>query len=311
MTTAMTTAPLGATDLRVSRLGFGGSMLASLATRHTPAEVEATVLAAVDRGINFFDTADVYGQGDSERLLGRLLAGRRGQVVVCTKVGMRLSQSQGVIRLVKPALQPLMRQWREGRARTAQLRRASERQCFEPAYLRERVEASLKRLRVDRIDLLLLHSPPPDVAERSEVLELLAGLHRSGKLRAFGVSVAAVTDASAWARWPGLGCLQLPLTPTPLPTADARGTALALDATTRAVLADLHSRGIGVVAREVFGGGALAGDAVRRGAAFAAVLGAPTVAVAIVGMGSRAHLDENLRALATAGVEVDHAEKPA
>lgn len=291
----MNVVPLGATDLRASRLGFGCSTIASLATRHAPAEVQATLLAAIEQGVTFFDTADVYGQGDSERLLGRLLAGRRESLVVSTKVGMRLSQSQALIRLVKPVLSPLLRRWRGGRARTTTLRQASERQCFEPQYLRQRIEASLRRLRVERLDLLLLHSPPVEVADHDEVLALLQSMHSGGLLRWFGVSAAQTSHASRWAQWPGLQCLQLPLTPV------SDGAGCALPADVLALLTDLRSRGVGVIAREVYGGGALAAHAASRRQALAAVLTAPAVAVALVGMGSRAHLAENLRAVADIG----------
>ena len=285
---------LAGTDLRVSALGFGCSTIASLGTRHSTAEVQATLLEAFDRGINFFDTADVYGQGDSERLLGRLFEGRREQVVICTKVGMRLAQSQAAIRLVKPFLRPVLQRWRAGHAQTVGLRRVSERRCFEPGVLRSRVEASLRRLRVDRLGLLLLHSPPPELAQHDELLSLLQGLRRSGKLRWFGVSVAELSHAPTWASWPELSCLQLPLSPVP-----GAGGVLGLPAETQALLASLQARGIGVIAREVFAGGALAAQAGARAQALAAVLAAPAVGVALVGMGSRAHLRSNLEAFAS------------
>lgn len=292
----LTSHPFASTDLRVSRLGFGCSTIASLATRHSPGEVRATLHAAVERGVTFFDTADVYGQGDSERLLGRLLARHREPLVVCTKVGMRLSQSQNVIRFVKPVLNPLLRRWRGGRARTTDLRRASERQCFEPAYLRERIEASLKRLRVERIDLLLLHSPPLEVAERDDVLKLLHEMRDAGTLRWFGVSAIHASHAPRWARWAGLSCLQLPLTPE----VDVSTGALKLPDDVLSLLTDLRRQRIGVIAREVFGGGVLAAHPRARGEALAAVLTAPAVGVALVGMGSRSHLSDNLQALAEA-----------
>lgn len=289
----MSLLPLDGTDLRVARLGFGCSTIASLSSRHPAAEVRATLLAAVERGLNFFDTADVYGQGDSERLLGRVLAGRHEPLVVCTKVGMRLSHSQAAIRCVKPVLRPLLRRWRGGRAGTSALRQASERQCFEPAYLRGRIDASLRRLRTERIDLLLLHSPPPEVAGHDEVLALLQQARRAGKVRWFGVSAVDVLHAPLWARWAGLSCLQLPLTPR----RDAATGMLRLPAEALGVLAGLQAQGIPVIAREVFGGGTLAARATERGQALAAVLAAPAVAVALVGMGSRAQLADNLRAL--------------
>lgn len=289
----MSLRPLDGTDLRVARLGFGCSTIASLSSRHPAAEVRATLLAAVERGLNFFDTADVYGQGDSERLLGRVLAGRREPLVVCTKVGMRLSHSQAAIRCVKPVLRPLMQRWRGARAGTAAMRHASERQCFDPAYLRGRIDASLRRLGTDRIDLLLLHSPPPEVAERDDVLALLQHARRDGKVRWFGVSAAEARHAPRWARWAGLSCLQLPLTPRP----DAATGELRLPADVMAMLAELQAKGIPVIAREVFGGGTLAARPADRGQALAAVLAAPSVAVALVGMGSRQQLADNLRAL--------------
>ncbi|MBL8414918.1 MAG: aldo/keto reductase [Propionivibrio sp.] len=291
-------APLGRTDLQVSRLGFGCSTIASLGTRYSAAEVQATLLAAFDRGVNFFDTADVYGQGDSERLLGRLFAGRRDRVVIATKAGMRLAHSQQAIRIAKPLLQPLLRRWATGRERSTRMRQASERQCFDPAYLRARVEQSLKRLRTDRLDLLLLHSPPVEVAQHDEVLALLQCLRREGKVREFGVSVAEVAHARQWAMWPGLSCLQLPLTPRTAATGDP----LALPAETLGLLEELSLRGIGVIAREVFGGGLWASEHGDRTSALRALFDAAGVSVVLAGMGSREHLNDNLNAFAEASL---------
>jgi len=272
---ALTPRPLGRSGLRLSPLGFGCASIASLGTRHSPAEVQATLRLAVARGLRFFDTADVYGQGDSERLLGRLIADSGVPLVVCSKVGLRLAQSQLAIRLAKPLLGPLLRRWAGARARSTALRRASERHDFAPATLRQRVHASLRRLGLARLDLLLLHSPPVALAERDELLALLQRLQQSGEIGAYGVSAAQLGDAAHWAHWPGLACLQLPLTP----------------------VAGLQARGIGVVAREVYGAGRLASTPQQRAQALAAVLAAPAVASALVGMGCRAHLADNLLAL--------------
>lgn len=285
--------PFGETGFSVSPLGFGCSSIASLGTRHSPAEVRATLIEARDAGINFFDTADVYGQGDSERLLGHLF-GDDSHLVIATKVGMHLSQSQALVRMIKPLLQPILRHSRSGRARTLQMRRAAERTCFEPAYLRGRVEASLRRLRRERLDLLLLHSPPVELARHDEVRALLAQLQAAGLLKDFGVSVAVAGDAIAFADWPGLRCLQLPLSPV----IDDRGAHLPTD--TSEVLRELARRNIAVVAREVFGGGRLALSADSRVKALRCVLHAPSVQVALAGMGSRRHLRDNL-------ADLDHA----
>lgn len=275
---------LGRTGLLVSRLGFGCSTIASLNTRYTPAEVRATLHAAVDAGINFFDTADIYGQGDSERLLGRLRRERGGQgdaLVLATKVGLDLAWSQHVVRRLKPLAQPLLRRWSAGRQQAVHVRHAVQRHCADVAELRRRVQASLRRLGGSRIDLLLLHSPPASWVQRDELRRLLQDLMDDGSVRTCGVSVQQVAEATDWLAWSELDCMQLPLTPPLAP--DTHG---ALDA--------LRDQGIGVVAREVFGGGRLADGGGSREHALAAVLSAPAVHTVLVGMGCRAHLADNL-----------------
>ena len=156
------TVPLGQTGLAVSRLGFGCSQINSLSSRHSHGEICDTILEAVDRGINLFDTADVYGQGDSERLLGRLLAGRGDEIVLCTKVGQTVGPAQHLVRLAKPLVRPILRRREARRQRVVQARRRAERKCFAPEYLVARIVASLRRLRRDCADVVLLHSPPPE-----------------------------------------------------------------------------------------------------------------------------------------------------
>ena len=151
--------PLGNTGLRVSAVGFGAWQLGNpLWGGPDEAESLALVHAAVDAGCTFFDTAPGYGAGASERLLGTALQGRRDEVVLCTKYG-----------------------------------HADPRQAdFSAAGLRAALDASLRRLRTDHVDLLLLHNPPLDLLDRSRVADLYAeleALQREGKLRAFGASL--------------------------------------------------------------------------------------------------------------------------
>jgi aryl-alcohol dehydrogenase-like predicted oxidoreductase len=114
----------------------------------------AVVRAALDTGINFFDTADVYGSGQSEEYLGRVLGQRRKEGIIATKFGSQM-QGQG--------------------------------QGASPAYIRRAVEASLRRLGTDYIDLYQLHSPDPDVPI-AETLGALTELVQSGKVREIGCS---------------------------------------------------------------------------------------------------------------------------
>jgi aryl-alcohol dehydrogenase-like predicted oxidoreductase len=138
-------------SLAVTAVGLGCN---NFGMRLDYARTEAVVGAALDAGINFFDTADIYGGTQSEQFLGRALARRRGEVVVATKFGMRLDdQHQGA----------------------------------KPAYIRQAVEDSLRRLGTDRIDLYQLHQPDP-TTPIGDTLEALNELVRAGKVREIGCS---------------------------------------------------------------------------------------------------------------------------
>jgi aryl-alcohol dehydrogenase-like predicted oxidoreductase len=139
-------------SLSVSLVGLGCN---NFGRRLDAARTADVVHAAIDAGIDFFDTADVYGETSSEEYLGRALAGRRDRVVVATKFGIRLDDA------------------RPGGAK--------------PAYVRRAVEDSLRRLGTDRIDLYQLHKPDPDTPI-GETLATLDQLVREGKVREIGCS---------------------------------------------------------------------------------------------------------------------------
>ncbi len=148
--------PLGHSGIQVSVVGVGCN---AFGTRIDADQVRAVVDAAIDRGVTFFDTADVYGLGASEELLGAALAGRRDEVVVATKFGMDM----------------------QGRNGEDGGRRGSA------AYVRTAVEASLRRLGTDHLDLYQLHTPDPSTP-LDETLEALDALVREGTVRAIGCS---------------------------------------------------------------------------------------------------------------------------
>ncbi|MBS0172123.1 MAG: aldo/keto reductase [Nitrospira sp.] len=273
---------LGNTDLTPSLLGFGCSMIASLATRHSRGEVEATLRAARDAGVTFFDTADVYGQGDSERLLGRLYRERGKGMILCTKAGLTVGPIEGLVRMVKPVLNGLMRRWSSARSAATQRRRHQERQCFAPDYLRRRIEGSIRRLGVDRLDLFLLHNPPVDLPERDDVFELLLRLKASGTLRHIGVSCGSLEDADVWVTQAHVACVQVPL--------DRSRMALA-----RPFLERAGALGVGVIAREILSRDALALGSISD--AFRPLLERQEIGVMLAGMGCRTHLRENLGAI--------------
>jgi aryl-alcohol dehydrogenase-like predicted oxidoreductase len=165
---------------------------------------------ALSLGINVFDTANIYGQGDSERMIGQALAGRRDDIFVVTKFGKRFSPLMRAIRPLKPILKPLARTARVG-ARVAASREPAMREDFSSGGLIKALDGSLRRLGFDHIDAVLLHSPPPAILRDPEIGALLADLKRSGKVTQFGASCDDWDSLSAAMDIQGLTILQLPL----------------------------------------------------------------------------------------------------
>ena len=151
--------PLGRSGLMVSVVGVGCNAFGS---RIDADQTRAVVDAALDAGITLFDTADSYGDGASEELLGRALGSRRDQVVVATKFGMGDHHAEHF--------------GAHGGRR----------------YVRRAVEASLRRLRTDHIDLYQLHRPDP-ITPLAETLQAMSELVTEGKVRYLGSS-----NLSAW-----------------------------------------------------------------------------------------------------------------
>ncbi len=169
---------LGRTDLLISRIGFGAWAIGADWGTVDDEQSMAALHAAVDAGVNFVDTADVYGDGRSERLVARLRRERPGDTIrVATKAGRRL-QTQAC----------------EG-------------------YTRENltawIERSLRNLGMDALDLLQLHCPPTALYDRPEVFAILDDLVAAGKVRFYGVSVETTGEALAALRYPGVQSIQI------------------------------------------------------------------------------------------------------
>lgn len=138
-------------SLNVSIIGLGCN---NFGRRLDASGTELVINAALDAGINFFDTADVYGSGQSEELIGRILGERRSQVIIATKFG-NIMEGQG--------------------------------KGASPAYIQTAVEASLRRLNTDYIDLYQLHTPDAETPI-AETLGALDDLVNAGKIREIGSS---------------------------------------------------------------------------------------------------------------------------
>jgi len=167
---------LGKTGWDVSEIGFGAWAIGGAWGETDDEESMAALHAAVDAGVTFFDTADVYGDGRSERLLARLLRERDERLVVATKFGRRVEQD--------PAL-------------------------FTYENLRGWLERSRENLGVEAVDLVQLHCPPPDTFYLPEVHEACSRLVEEGLARNYGVSVEKVEEALKAIEYDGVTTIQL------------------------------------------------------------------------------------------------------
>jgi len=159
---------LGGTGIELSVIGLGTWVFGGRWGGADDEASRAACHAAIDGGVNWIDTADIYGQGRAERIVGQVLRERRDEVVVATKGG------------VAWAFEPELRIWREARA----------------DYLKMACERSLEALGIDTIDIYQVHWPVPGV-DAEETMGAMEDLLREGKIRAIGVSNYGADDLRA------------------------------------------------------------------------------------------------------------------
>lgn len=219
----MQTRALGSTGLQVSVVGLGAWQIGGDWGTVADDDAIATLHAAVDAGVTFVDTADVYGDGRSELLVGRLLRERGGEgpggrLVVATKAGRRLTP-----------------QVAEGYTR---------------ANLDAFVDRSLANLGVDRLDLVQLHCPPTAAYYDPEVYGAMAAIRDAGKVAHWGVSVEKVEEAQKAVEQPVVQTVQIILNAFRQRPADR-------------FLADAAAADVGVIARVPLASGLLTGRLTR------------------------------------------------
>jgi aryl-alcohol dehydrogenase-like predicted oxidoreductase len=163
----------------VSAIGFGAWQIGADWGEVDEDEALTTLRAAADAGVTFFDTADVYGDGRSERLVGRLRA-ERPEVFVATKMGRRLDQVVA---------------------------------NYSPANFRAWNDRSRENLQMDTLDLVQLHCPPTDLYYVPEVFADLEKMVEEGRIAAYGVSVERVEEALKAIEYPGVKTVQIIFNP--------------------------------------------------------------------------------------------------
>jgi aryl-alcohol dehydrogenase-like predicted oxidoreductase len=187
---------------RVSVLGFGCSALLGRVGRK---DSLTALAAALDAGVNFFDTARSYGYGESETLLGEFFHGRRQEVILCTKFGIlpgpkggwkqRVKPlAQAVVRMV-PALRSMARRGAAGSSVTGQ---------FAVETLQKSLHTSLRELRTEYVDMLLMHAAPASVLQQDDLLEAMGRLVEQGKVRMAGISGELDTIAATFQARPAV-----------------------------------------------------------------------------------------------------------
>jgi aryl-alcohol dehydrogenase-like predicted oxidoreductase len=168
---------LGRTGWNVSEISFGAWAIGGEWGNVSEEDAMAALHKAIDSGINFIDTADVYGDGRSERLISRLRKARKEEIIVATKAGRRLDQQTVA------------------------------------GYSRENlttwIDDSLRNLSTDTIDLLQLHCPPTDAFYHPELFGVLDDFVKAGKLRFYGVSVERVEEALKAMEYPNVQTVQI------------------------------------------------------------------------------------------------------
>lgn len=192
--------PVRASSAKISVLGFGCAAFLGRASR------KQSLLAlntALDHGITFFDTARSYGYGGSEALLGEFLVGKRDKVFLCTKFGIIPSAQGGWKQSLKPIARALVRSF-PGLRKTAQRHAASQflPGQFSVSSLTASFETSLRELRTDYVDMLLMHAAPASALAQDDLLEVLERLVASGKVGLAGISAELPVISEYFTRRP-------------------------------------------------------------------------------------------------------------
>jgi len=249
-------------------------------------EAEEVIAQAVDLGVTFFDTASSYGQGDSERILGRIV-GANDKVCITTKIGKLVPLRARVLQPVKGIVRMLARYSNKAGTSVKQSRGGTLPVCFETSFLERELDSSRRRLGLSCIPMVMLHSPSAAVLLRGDAVDFLEKARGRGTLQVVGVAVDDIEAAEATLRDTRITAVQVPFYEND--EVMAEWAVRAKDA------------GKLVVAREIFHGIQSVPDAsshIRRN--LQRVFSSEGVSVSLVGTTKPEHLSE-IMAIAQAG----------
>lgn len=263
-------------------VGLGCSRLGSV--NGASMDVSRRILQeALAGGVRFFDTSNIYAQGDSERLLGEALKGR-DDCVVCSKAGKYLDWKKQMLVPFKGFISRVVRRSQKASSTVSAARSKPMPTRWDAPFLSKSIEASLRRLKRERIEMFMLHSPAAGDLISGEAMGALETAQKAGKLGLIGVSVDDVSCAQQALLDPRVQVLQIPVLPG----------ATEFDA----VIAQAAAKGVQVIAREIFGGAAAISGATDP-AAFAAtrlqqMIRRPDVALPLIGTTKSRNLHASL-----------------
>lgn len=282
---------LGHTGIVTSPLALGCAKLGSVLTPLDHRQSISLLHEAFELGVRHFDTASIYGQGDSERYIGAAFKSRRSEVCISTKAGQRLSPTQALMAKFKGPIRWLAQHRTGAGSAVARQRAGGVDYCFDADYIRRSVEDSLRRLQTDYIDIFYLHSPGTAVLKGDELIWLAKQLRREGKIGCFGISCDELAVALAAARMPEVRVIQCELDDS---------------LTTTAILANAERYGKTIIVRGVARRVAADGGSEQAlGWAMRHALSRQAVGGLIIGTTDSGHLRANVRsfkrAMAVAG----------
>ncbi len=194
-------------EIKVSKLQFGCARLGKAIKEDTSKIALEVLNTSFKAGINFYDTAANYSYGHSEEILGEFIQDKRDEVYIVTKGGALLSNKAARFQFLRPVfglLRPIVT-----RFKSIQAHRSRSNHSFE--FLEETLEGSLKRMKIESVDLYLIHNPTRSVLADPEVSTFFEKLKTTGKTQLSGHSLRSIEDLHAISTFENIDAIQFPL----------------------------------------------------------------------------------------------------